>query len=378
MPFDPNTAKPVFDPASAQPVDPQAQARQRGIAAGGDEGSVGAAIGQFAHQATFGLQSLADAAAQYARDRVTGNMDRGFSEDLAEARGRSEGEIGAHPAAGTVGGVLGGLVGAKGVGSMIRGTRFGNAIAAVPGEKIANVAKSAAVNAGIGGATSVVNGDNLPDAARNAGISAIAGPIVQKVATFALTKMQPAAARAYQALANTIGETPQTLQNAYNAFQHLTGRIPSMAELVGLQSQGQLRELAKANPRISEAAITAANMAGQPLHEQLGALNARGATMPQTARTLTDLRDNEMTAAMNTPHPHTGLTLNDTPVNDHQSLLLDPRVGYALRPNDALNARLGNVTPQGLTGLQDRIEKTRPPSVTWSVCAKRCATCSPT
>jgi hypothetical protein len=359
MEFDPTTAKPdaAFDPSTAQPVDPHAEARQRGVKMGEDEGSFGAAVGQYAHQATFGLQPLADAAAQWARDRLTGKQNApSFSEDLAEARGRSEGEIGAHPVAGTVGGVLGGLAGAKGLASAIRGTRFGNAIAAVPGQKVANVAKSAATNAAVGGGTALANGDNVPDAIRTASISAGLGPIVQKGAGFLLSKAQPVAQRAWQTLADTIGETPATLQSAYQTFQHLTGRIPSMAELVGLQSRGQLRDLAKANPRIAEAAMTAANMGGRPLHEQLTLRNAQNPTMPQTARGLTELRDREMDAAMNTPHPQSGLTLNDTPVNDRQRLLLDPRVDYALRPNDALNARLGNVTPAGLTGLQHRIE----------------------
>lgn len=343
--FDPNTAKPVstFDPNTAQPVDAAQEARQRGVKAGEDESSIGAAIGQFAHQATFGLQPLADAAAQYARDRLTGKENApSFSEDLAEARGRSEGEIGGHQAAGTVGGVLGGIAGGKGVGGLLKGTRIGELVAAVPGQKVANVAKSAATGAAIGGGTALANGDNLPDAARTASISALATPLVSKGATFLISKLQPAAARAYQTLADTIGETPQTLQSAYNAFQQLTGRLPSMAELVGLKSQGKLRQLAMANSEIGDAAITAARFGSAPLHEQLAA--AHNHSFPQTAASQAARRDAVMTAAMSDVNPATGLALRDhpidlTPGSKAHSVLTHPIVTEALGNNTRL---LGN------------------------------------
>jgi hypothetical protein len=339
-------------------LSPQDAARQRGIAAGKDESSPMAALGQFAHQATFGGQNYADAAAQWLRDHLTGKQDAAsFDEDLAEARGRSEGEITGSPWAGTAGGIVGGVAGGGAAAGALRGTRFARALAAQPGQKVANVAKSMATGAALGGATAVANGETAPNAVRTAAISAVATPVASKVAGFALSKLQPAAARAYQTLADTIGETPQTLQNAYNTFQQLTGRIPSMAELMGLRSQGKLRDLAAANPRISEAAITASNMGGRPLHEQLGALNAQGATMPQTARELTDLRDTEMTTHMDTPHPQTGTRLRDTPVPDPTGIMLAPHVELALRPNTQLNARLGNVGATGLTPIMERIEQ---------------------
>jgi hypothetical protein len=117
---------------------------------------------------------------------------------------------------------------------------------------------------------------------------------VQKALGYSLAKLQPASAKAMQTLAETIGETPKVLQDAYNSFQQLTGRIPSMAELVGLQSQGKLRDLAKANPTIAAASIKAANLGNAPLHEQLAA--TQNANMPQSASGLTSLRDSETDA----------------------------------------------------------------------------------
>lgn len=343
--------------APPPPASPQEAARAAGMEAGRNENPVTAGISQAARQATFGGQNYIDAGSRWLGQRLTGvdNPDD-FQTDLAYARGRSEGEVEGHPVASTVGGTAGAVMAGGAAGTALKGTRFASLLAAQKGQKVANVAKAAATGATAGGATALANGDNLPDAARTAAISAVATPIAGKVATFTLSKMQPHAARAMQTLADTIGETPQTLQNAYQTFQHLTGRIPSMAELMGLKSQGKLRDLAKANPTISEAAMTAADMGGRPLHEQLGAINARGASIPQSAAELTSLRDSQMDAHMNTPHPQTGLTLNDTPINDPHGLLVDPRVEYALRPNSVLDARLGKSGHTGLPPLLDRIQ----------------------
>lgn len=339
---------------------PEDTARAAGMEAGRNEHPLIAAISQAARQATFGGQNYIDAAARTAAQHLGGDENpASFRENLAFARGRSEGEVEGHPIASTVGGTAGGLGVGGAVGAVAKGSRFARAIAPVPGQKVANVAKSAATGFAVGGATGLANGENAPDALRTAAITAAAAPPVQKVATFTLSKLQPTAARAFQTLADTIGESPATLQGAYQTFQQLTGRIPSMAELVGLRSQGKLRDLAKANPTISEAAITAADLGGRPLHEQLGAINAQGATMPQSARTLTELRDTEMNTHMSTPHPQSGLTLNETPVHDQHGLLLDPRIEYALRPNTQINARIAaaaNGNPAFTNSLLDRIE----------------------
>ena len=324
---------------------PEEAARAAGINVGQNESPVIAGVSQAARQATFGGQNYIDAGSRWLGQRLAGvqNPDD-FSTDLAYARGRSEGEVMGHPIASTVGGTAGAVMAGGAAGTALKGTRFAGLLAAQKGAKVANVAKAAALGGTTGGATALANGDSLPDAARTAAISAVTAPIAGKIATFGLNKLQATSAKAMQTLADTIGEKPADLQNAYNTFQQLTGRTPSMAEIVDLKSQGKLRDLARANPTISQAAITAADLGGRPLHEQLGAINAQGASMPQTAADLTALRDQEMDTHMTTPHPQSGLTLNETPVSDKTGLLLDPRIEYALRPNTQINARIASAS----------------------------------
>lgn len=349
-----------FGQTQAAAPSEQDVARQAGITAGQNENPVTAAISQAARQGTFGGQNYVNAGSRWLGQRLTGvDKPDSFDTDLRYSRGISEGEVQGHPLASTVGGAAGAVMAGGAAGTSLKGTRFAGLLAAKQGQKVANVAKAAATGATVGGATALANGDSLPDAARTAAFSAVAAPVVGKAAGFTISKLQPAAARAMQTLAGTLGETPQILQNAYQSFQQLTGRIPSMAELVGLKSQGTLRDLAKANPTISQAAMTAADLGGQPLHEQLGALNAQGASMPQTARSLTELRDTEMDAHMTTPHPQSGQTLNDTKVGDTHGLLLDPRIEYALRPNTAINARIAaasNNNPAFANTVLDRAQ----------------------
>lgn len=340
---------------------PQSQtAEEAAFAAGHDsgagEGATIAGIGQAAQQGTMGLQNYINAGARYVGQRLTGvdNPDS-FNSDLAYSRGKSQGEIEAHPVAGTVGGVAGTVMGGGAVGSVLKGSRFARAMAPVKGERTLNVAKSAATGAAIGGTNAVAEGQPLPQAAQTAAITAVAAPPVQKVLGYSLGKLQPAAQKAMQTLAETIGEKPKVLQDAYDTFLKVTGNIPSMAQLMTLQSQGKLRDLAKANPTIAAAAIKAANLGNAPLHEQLQA--TQNATMPQSAHGLNELRDSETDAAMNMPHPQTGVPLKETLVNDPNGIMLAPHVEYALRPNTELNARLaaGSANPPIGADLLHRI-----------------------
>lgn len=335
------------------PQTPQERAFAAGQEVGANENPVLAAISQAAQQGTFGLQNYVNAGARYAAQRLAGveNPDD-FDTHLAYSRGKSSGEAAGSPTAATIGGVAGSVMGGGAIGSLAKKSRFLRAMAPVEGQKVANVAKSAATGAAIGGTQALAEGQSVPQALQTAGVSALAAPAVQKVATYTIAKLQPAAQRAMQTLAATIDETPATLQAAYNTFQHLTGRVPSMAELVDLKSQGKLRDLAKANPTISAAAIKAANSGNAPLHEQLNA--SQNATRPQSATGINELRDIETDTNMALPHPQTGVPLRDTLVNDPQGVLLTPHIEYALRPNTQLNSRLGQGGVLG-SELLDRV-----------------------
>lgn len=334
-------------PTGSNPTSPQDAAFAAGQSEGEGEGGTMAAIGQAAQQGTFGLSNYVNAGMRYAGQRVAGikNPDD-FSTDLAMSRGKSQGEIEAHPIAGTVGGVAGGVMAGGGAKLALKAMGAGpvlDALAPQAGQKVANVAKAAATGAAVGGTTALAEGQPAPQAAQTAALSAVAAPVAGKVIGFALNKLQPAAAKAMQTLAENIGETPAVLQGAYDSFMKLTGRVPSMAELVGLKSQGQLRDLAKANPTIADAAIKAANIGNAPLHEQIAA--SQNASFPQSSSGLTELRDSDMDQNMKAQNPQTGVALKDVTVSDPQGILLSPHVEYALRPNTAINARLGQENP---------------------------------
>jgi hypothetical protein len=354
-----------------------AQANAAGQEAGAGEGGVMAAIGQAAHQGTFGLNDYINAGARYAAQRLAGvqNPDD-YSTDVAYSRGKSQGEIKAHPIAGTIGGVLGGVLGG---GAVLKAAKaipgiagLVEAAAPVRGAPLTNIAKAATGNAAIGGGLSVANGDDLPTAGRNAAISAVAGPLVQKgatviadkalpIATAALGKLVPSfnpdklsatALAAFQTLAKTLGVSGQDMQAAQDSHLKLTGAIASPAALSDLAAQGKLKALAAANPEIGEAAMTAASAGNAPLHVQLQQAAADKANVqslgyagrPQTSQGILSARDQAMDWMMAAPGP-TGTPLRDEPVQDPTGLLGSAHIEYALRPNTQVNARLNQDSP---------------------------------
>lgn len=327
-------------PAPKPTPSPQEAAFSAGQEAGAKESPVMAAVRQAAQQGTFGLQNYINAGARYAGQRLTGvKTPDSFDTDLAYSRGESEGGIGAHPVAGTAGGVAGTIMGGGAAKAVLKATGVGNtildAMSAKKGAAVSNVLKSAGAGAAIGGANAAAEGQDAPDIAKTAAFSAAASPVAQKGAGVALAKLQPVARRAWQTMAETIGETPATLQAAANAFRTLTGADPELAQIVGLKSQGKLRDLAKANPTIAQAAMTAADRGAAPLHEQLQAAQATNASRPQTQAGQLSARDSFMTDAMQ--------QIGHTPVHDTHGVLLSPHVEMALMPDTKLNARLDSL-----------------------------------
>lgn len=355
-------------------------ANAAGQDSGANESATSAAIGQAAHQGTFGLNDYINAGARYAAQRIAGvhNPDD-YSTDVAYSRGKSQGEATGHPIASTVGGVLGTVLGGAGIGAALKGAKAipgiaGLVDAAAPkaGQGLANAAKSAVTGAAVGGGLSVANGDDLPTAGRNAAISAVAGPIVGKVASTVASKIEPYAAAtlgklipsfnpgklsatslaSMDTLAKTLDVKPADLQAAYDSHIKLTGSLPNIAQLTDFASQGKLKALAAANPEIGEAAMTAASAGNAPLHIQLldamkdkqnlAAMGMNG--RPQTSQGLLSARDTAMDTMMASKGP-TGVALRDEPVSDPTGLLGSAHIDYALRPDQQINARLNQVSP---------------------------------
>jgi hypothetical protein len=212
----------------------------------------------------------------------------------------------------------------------------GDALALKKGAPIANTLKAAGTGAAFGAADAAGHGGDADQVLSSAGIGAIAGPVVGKVASSTIKALSPAATKAMALLADKIGETPDVLQRAYANFQASTGRVPTMAEIVGLKSSGELRQVAGQNPVIGAAATDAAAAAdtarATTLPDHIEAVTGHP---PQDINALTQARKTRMDSAM-TPIRHTEVTLD---TND-LSTLADPRVREATRGDPDLRRRI--------------------------------------
>ena len=361
-------AKSQANPAQQKPDDPIAAATAAGEAEGAKPGAfhtAAAAAGQAANQATFGLANYGGAAERYAAQVLTGNKAN-YSEDLAYERGLSQGQIEGHPIAGTAGGVAGGTVGAgkllgvvKGAGVLGRGIKALSETSNMG--RLGNTLKAVGLNTSAGLATAESEGQSTPDAERTGLISGVVGTAGGKVLGWSLGRLgdvsntgialaKNSSVRAFHELAAHIKETPETLQKAYDSFVKLTGRVPSMAELMGIKSQGSLRALANANPEIAEAASKAADHSTMPLHEQLQM--AQTNTKPQTASAFLQARNDKLTSALDQVDPRTGQAVRDTkipvqtgptgPNTKAATVLLDPKVQSSLK-SDLRNSHDGSM-----------------------------------
>lgn len=373
-----------YDQANAPKPSPQDQANAAGQDSGANESPVMAAIGQAAHQGTFGLNDYINAGARYAAQRLTGvkNPDD-YSTDVAYSRGKSQGEATASPIASTVGGVAGALLGggaiAKGLSAAktLPGVgRVIDALAPIANKPISNISKSVGINGLIGAGQSAANGDDQPTIGRNAVISSIVGPVVGKVAGAVASRVEPYIAgkltpaiqklvpsfnpdnlsgtslASLNTLATTLGVSNKDMAAAYDSHKLLTGALPSIAQITDIAQQGKLKALAAANPEIGQAAITAAQAGNAPLDVQLKQAASDRANLasqgmpgrPQTSQGLLSARDQAMDVMMNSKSP-AGVALRDEPISDPTGVLSQPHVAYSLQPDTQMNARLGQPNP---------------------------------
>jgi hypothetical protein len=345
---------PANDPAPAPaPQSSHDAAAAAGLQAGADSSPLMAGISQAAQQGTFGGQNYINAGVRWAAQRALGvKSPDSFADNLEYSRSKSAGEAAAHPIASTIGGAVGGLLGGGAVGDAVKVAgkvvpgvaRAAAVLTPKAGEAVANVARSAGINGLIGGGTSLAQGDDALTAARDAGISAVAGPVVGKVASKAFNLATPVAQRAYSTLAKSLDESPAVLAAASQAYTRLTGQQAPLAALTGLKSQGKLKALAAANEDIGTMAAQAADQGGAPLHQQLADV-AAARTNPQSALGMLAVRDRNMTDVMSQPAPTTGnLSLADAPVKLKNQravdVMNDPLIARALNPDGRVNGSM--------------------------------------
>lgn len=339
---------PAAAPQAAPPQSPEERAAAAGRQMGSEENMASAFANHVADTGTFGLNHYVNAGARYLGQRIAGvdNPDS-FDSDLAYSRGVTEGAGNANPTsaiAGDVGGLFtgGGLIGAtlKGakalplVGKVAQGAD--SLLAARAGQPLANVARAAATGGVVAGLDSAGHGGNVDQDLAAAATGAVLGPVAGKIGGAVVKRLAPVAARAMSLLSDKIGETPATLQRAYTNFQQATGRVPTMAELVGMKSRGELAAVAGDNPTVGVALNRAADTAGQARPGALAGQITQNAGGPvQDINSLVKAQGARMDAAMK-PIRSSQVPLDSSAAD----LLNDPRVRNATAADPELRAKL--------------------------------------
>lgn len=296
-----------------------------------------------------GAHNLEDVATFGQGDKLAAGLStaingKGYNENLARIQATNASAQQDHPYLGYLGDAAGLAAGGGVVKAGLRAAKalpiVGRAAAAAEaaiapktGQGIRNLVKSVGTNAAIGGGVALANGATLPQAGESAAVSGVAGPVVGKLADVAMRKVAPVAQKAALLLAKHLNEDPADVQAAIDLHNQQTdSHTGSMAAVANLHSEGQLKGLAQRAPLVGEAASKAASRTPGPLAAQTAPVPA-GQT-PQTLKGLEDVRDANMTDAMDpiraTPVP---LSAND------KAILQGPEVTRALKANTKV---LGN------------------------------------
>lgn len=359
MPFDPNTAKLVDDAAPA----PASKAAPAATPSGDPSAMKDAGEGLYAFlhgaadTATFGLADKGSALVAQGLSHLT-DAPLSYDDALAKVK-ENVGRLNANsPIASGAGDIAGLVVGGSGLargaqaltkipGAVGRAaSAAGDVLALKEGAPIANTLKTAAVGGGLAGTDTALRGGNATDVALSTAGGAVAAPIISKAAQVAIKTLKPASEKAMMLLASKIGEDAPTLQRAFSNFAASTGRAPTMAELVGMKSSGELKTLASNNQVVGDAAVVARDTADAArtttLPQQIERITG---APPQDISSLTVARKERMTQAMNPIRDQT-VHIDDTTAE----LLNDRRVRQAVRADPVLSDRVNQAIKDGQDG----------------------------
>lgn len=129
---------------------------------------------------------------------------------------------------------------------------LGEIAAAAPGASAgANVLRAMEVAGGTGAADTLARTGDLTAAAYSGVTSALAGPVLGKVAGIATEGVKNLAAparRAWGYVASKIGMTPDELITKVQDFNAQNGRMPSVQEMLDAKSAGGVKDFANSNP----------------------------------------------------------------------------------------------------------------------------------
>lgn len=303
------------------------------------------ALHSAADTGTFGLADKASAALAHTISPLTG-QPMSYDEAYQRIQANNAKQRANNPVSAAVGDVGGMVVGA---GKLVKAAKMipgvGAALetlAPVQGQAVRNVAKAAVTGGlGAGGYTAadeaVRNGEiNPTDVVTNTAIGAAVGPAASKIGTAIAKGVQSTSTKAMMLLASKLEEKPDVLQRAYDNFSAATGRVPTMAELVGMKSTGELSQLANDNPIIKGAANEAEATANAQRPRALAQTVEDNSGGPaQDHATLIQARKTRMDQAM-TPIRNTNVGVDHTDIG----LLDDPRVRSAVRADPNLSGRI--------------------------------------
>lgn len=311
---------PEADAANAAPV-------------GENEGALYAALHGVADTATFGMADRLGALGRSAVSTATGKP-LSYAEAYAKIKANNAATDTAHPVAAIVGDVGGLLAGGEALAATgaLRGV-------VKAGQPIMNVVRSAGVGAGFGAADAAGHGGSADQVALAAAGGAVLGPVAGKVTSVAAKALTPAAQRAMSLLADKIGESSNTLERAFTNFRAQTGQTPTLAQIVGLKTSGELRQLAGQNAAVGTAVTEAADKAAADLPTSLPQhIEKVSGAPPQDINTLTTARKTRMDTAM-TPIRTKTVTIDGGDL----ATFADPRLRAATNGDPALRNKVNAV-----------------------------------
>lgn len=319
--------------------------------------SLFAALHGAADTATFGLTDKASAGLASLMSPATG-QPLSYDEALERVKANVSKMNGESPVSAAIGSGAGMLLGAGKIAKaaeMIPGVSgVAQALAPVAGQTIKNVGKAALAAGAASGAYTTADdlartGSVDPtNTVLNSAVGAVVGPAVSKIGTAMIRGVASSGTKAMALLADKLGETPQVLQKVYDNFSAATGRVPTMAELVGMKSQGELKAIAGNNPIVQDAVNNAADTAASQRPMALSQVIEDAGGGAQDVSQLTKARKANMDASM-APIRNDPVDINDTNVG----LLSDPRVRAAVASTkipelkDALNTAIKETSANG-------------------------------
>lgn len=304
-------------------------------------GRIYAAAHSFEDTATLGVGDRAIAAATYGAKRLLGKKTT-YNDEYQAIQSNAKATTEANPITSGIGTAAGIISGA---GALSAGAKAAEAVPVVgsavraltpkSGQLVRNLARTATTGAAVGAADAAGHGGDSEDALLSAGAGAVGGPIMAAAGHTAAKVIAPASVKAMRLLADKIGEPPELLTIAFQKFKGATGRFPSLAEIVGMKSRGELRQMAADNSTIGEAAYNKVQSSATASPERTLPASANA---PEDMNSLVTRRKDRMDAAM---APIRGSKVPVT--SDELSLLMDRRVRAATNADPVLQKKIQGV-----------------------------------